>query len=406
MFPFPSSKFSIPFREYRLLISIFFSICLYFLSENKEKTDGNASEMREEKTDISRLFGTKQKYIYRCLKCNEEKVKTNILLVCNLLLSGSNRDIEFVTFNQVLRSSLSVEKTTPAFCETCKKFTPTNQYARITDLPQILSINCGLTNEKEIGILKKQMNRSDSSTPQPAPTTSTPIKPCRYGANCTRVDCHFAHADRKSPQTSTSNGANHSTSLNVTNTSTSSNRSSPWFPLQFTMEVDSESGDLIVEDVNLNESESVTAEIEASVTETSTDDVENVTESLKNLSTENETEDETKDLQQKKPNTKKLYKLTSVVCQIINGTQKNLVSLIYVSGQYHKMKLGDQNTCIGQWYIFNDFSIAPVSMQEAVWFTLDWKVPCVLFYSSEDVCNFDVKLPNPVNENNPFLHVS
>lgn len=326
-------------------------------------------------------------------------MKTNILLVCNLLLGGTNRDSELVTFNQVLRSSLSIEKTTPAFCETCKKFTPTNQYARITELPQILSINCGLTNEKEIAFLRKQMSRSGSNTPQPTPT-STPIKPCRYGANCTRVDCHFAHVDRKSPQASTTNGAP-STSAAA---ASASNRSSPWFPLQFTMEID-ESGELLVDDVDSGDSAASAADVEASVVKSSEEGTENESaeEKIEKLSID---EEETKAEPQKEPNAKKLYDLSAVVCQIINGTQKNLVALVHVNGEYHKMKLGEQDTTTGQWYVFNDFSIAPVSMQEAVWFTLDWKVPCVLFYTSTDVSNFEVKVPSPTTERNPFLHVS
>lgn len=103
--------------------------------------------------------------------------------------------------------------------------------------------------------------------------------------------------------------------------------------------------------------------------------------------------------------TKKNYELSAVVCEINDGTQRNFVSLIYVSNSYHKLKLGDRDRNNGgQWYLFNDFCITPVSFQEAVWFTLDWKVPCVLYYTSTEI----TKRENEVTLNqfmNPFVHV-
>lgn len=361
-------------------------------AENKEKSEENDdSNVRDEKTEISRLFGTKQKCIYRCLKCNEEKIKTNILLVCNLLLNSSNRDVDIIHFNQVLRQSLSVEKTTPAFCETCKKFTPTNQTTQTRELPKILSINCGLTSDKEMSFLRRQMNRSDSSTPQPT-TSSTPIKPCRYGANCSRVDCHFAHPDRKSPQIAN----------NTSITSTSSSRTSPWFPLQFSMEIDRATGELIVNDVINGDAAAIESISEKDV------DASTLTEDLSDLNVtdeaENSEEKKNDTKADEKANEKKLYKLSAVVCQIINGTQKNLVSLIHVDSEYHRLKSSDSNAN-SQWYVFNDFSIAPVSVQEATWFTLDWKVPCVLFYSSIDATDSDLQLSKSQFDDNPFLHV-
>lgn len=132
--------------------------------------------------------------------------------------NATNRDNDHVTFAHVLKSSMSVEKSIPTYCEQCKKFSPTNQYTRVTDLPQILSINCGLTNEKDLAFLKRQINRnyptassnggsgtssnnnaatSNGSTSSADSATAPPImKPCRYGLHCSRVDCHFTHPDR------------------------------------------------------------------------------------------------------------------------------------------------------------------------------------------------------------------
>lgn len=248
-----------------------------------------------------------------------------------------------MSFSQVLRNSLSVEKTTPAFCETCKKFTPTNQYARVTELPQILSINCGLKNEKEINFLKHQLNRNSTNGPSEtvtAPSTSTPIKPCRYGINCSRVDCHFAHSDRKSPASST-------TVNNTTNTSNSNgnHRANIWFPHNFTMEID-ESNELKIHSTNDNEDESTTS---IKSTNKTTDDPD-----VSKLTITDDEDCKSEVGQEIKPTEKKSYKLTAVVCQIINGNQKNLVALISVGKQYHKVKLAE-NDSRGQWYIFNDF---------------------------------------------------
>lgn len=80
----------------------------------------------------------------------------------------------------------------------------------------------------------------------------------------------------------------------------------------------------------------------------------------------------------------KEYSLSAVVCYInetIASERRNLVALIKVPSLY----LPDIPDKDQRWYLFNDFNICPVPAQEAVWFSLDWKTPCVLYYSTGEV---------------------
>lgn len=86
---------------------------------NSVKTEATNGDSNLEITDVSSLFGINQKIIHRCLKCNDTKLKNNVILVCNLLYPISNNN-ETGDFMKLLKDSLFVEKTLSAWCDTCK----------------------------------------------------------------------------------------------------------------------------------------------------------------------------------------------------------------------------------------------------------------------------------------------
>ncbi|XP_073976255.1 PAN2-PAN3 deadenylation complex catalytic subunit PAN2 isoform X2 [Rhodnius prolixus] len=72
------------------------------------------------------------------------------------------------------------------------------------------------------------------------------------------------------------------------------------------------------------------------------------------------------------------YNLYAVVCYV-NDEKKNIIAIINVAPAHHTP----------MWYIFNDFSITPVGGHEAVWFSMDWKVPCVLYWRQSSVSSLE-----------------
>ncbi|XP_071868052.1 PAN2-PAN3 deadenylation complex catalytic subunit PAN2 isoform X2 [Bombus fervidus] len=371
--------------------------------DKNSKKSIEENEVRDEETEISRLFGSEQMHIHRCLKCGQEATKHSIMLLCNLVYPELTHPSEEVPFTSVLTRSLRPEKITPAWCDNCQKFTPTLQSRQLTKLPQILALNCGLDTQQDKAFWQAQMDivvqkvlsgKESSPSSSPVPITA---KPCRYGNNCTRIGCRFRHIGRDSENVQTppvTPPITTSTPQSVTTPPSHLYYSHSWIPHDIEISLDSNC-ELFVEKISTpksdsNESSKTVNEVivengqgdnkiqESEISGEEEKVVKNHVNTVRNDDVEkgNKTDENLNKI------SKVRYSLSAVVCYIddkSNEDKRNIVALLRVGPNYHERSAG---SAVSQWYIFNDFCISAVTPQEAVWFNLDWKVPCVLHYTA------------------------
>lgn len=195
-------------------------------------------------------------------------------------------------------------------------------------------------------VVQKAVNSEEQqhkSTQSPNNSAISSSKPCRYGDSCSRLGCRFRHS--------------------FDNVSLSNNLycSNNWLPHSISLTLKGEQ--LIVDKI-----EKETAEA-------------------------NKTEQTKEENEQKRE-----YELTAVVCYINEPSpsdKRNVVALIKVQESYLPSGYKDKEE---KWFLFNDFSICLVPAKEAVWFSLDWKVPCVLYYSSPKVRNSKTEVMTALNK--------
>ncbi|XP_015605177.1 PAN2-PAN3 deadenylation complex catalytic subunit PAN2 isoform X3 [Cephus cinctus] len=363
--------------------------------DNNSKKSVEENDVRDEDTEISRLFGSEQIHIHRCLKCGQEASKHSIMLLCNLVYPEVSSSTEEVPFTRVLGRSLRPEKITPAWCDSCQKFTPTLQSRQLTKLPQILALNCGLDSQQDKDFWQNQMDivvqkvvsgKVFSPASSPVPIT---IKPCRYGVNCTRVGCRFRHVGRDPEANPASPAAPVSSAIPITAPPSHLYYSHSWIPHNIEV-ILYDNGELSIEkldkinqgDTNGSNSSSPKVVIENGQGDNK---IEKDAETVKDQNEKDTSNPEgtSSRTESNKNIVKKVqYILSAVVCYVDDKNdedRRNIVALIRVGPYYHERLAG---SAVSQWYIFNDFCISAVTPQEAVWFNLDWKVPCVLHYTA------------------------
>jgi PAB-dependent poly(A)-specific ribonuclease subunit 2 len=164
-------------------------------------------ESNDEESLFSQLFGMMQEKVNVCTRCKTKKAQNQTVLLCNLMYPDKHEDKKH-SFQDIVCSSMCPEQTTPAWCDTCKKYQTTSQTRNLLSLPNILCLNAGMDSAQDVAFWTAQMEhlylekgpKNEANHAEVAPKLpeslnrpSVMAKPCRYGNACSRPDCKFSH---------------------------------------------------------------------------------------------------------------------------------------------------------------------------------------------------------------------
>ncbi|XP_064647285.1 PAN2-PAN3 deadenylation complex catalytic subunit PAN2-like isoform X2 [Lineus longissimus] len=304
----------------------------------------------EEKTYIERLFCTYIINTFKC-RCSREMSRVSETLSFNLVYPdcsprGPDKEPRPVLFSEVLEHTICSEQTTQAWCSNCSRYQPHTQSKIIKNLPDVLVFNCQVNTAKETDfwriqqdLLKEQIEEMpDAEAAQILAAAG--IKLCRYGRACTRKDCKFRHeinpADLENPD------------LDI------EPRYPSWVPYGIRVKL-LPNGKLEIQN-RPKDLDDITADASDSIV---------------------------------------YYDLLATIAHVTDPkTGGNLVAHIHGGDLYHQRK--EKVTCT-QWYLFNDFAIHPIEKYGAVYFNLDWKMPCTIYFIKTKINKYyDLKVKNPV----------
>ncbi|MCL4118861.1 UNVERIFIED_CONTAM: hypothetical protein GTU68_058872, partial [Idotea baltica] len=336
-------------------------------SELNLKSGPESSEV----SPVSEIFGANVTSINKCTRCLRQVEKDVTSLTVNLSFHESASELSqgSIPLATVIQNSICLHQITQAWCDSCAKYQPVEQFKKFKSLPSVIAMNCGLDSPQDLKFWQTQheyllsdvheklkdeakefreneealKGGEDDKAPSPVADkrrkesykhVSSPlrvpgkIRPCRYGTACVRVGCHFWHPMKEKDDRS----GNQILSL------LDQTMEYSWIPLGLKAKLN-EDGSVIMSNISKEEIDSVSDDENGHV-----------------------------------------YDLMGVISHVADPKfpdKNNLVGCIKVGPSYHQRA---NVSPVAHWYLFNDISIAPITAEESVWFPCGWKTPCVLYW--------------------------